>query len=447
MTDGVLPNPSTNLQVTAGTGMNVTIQAGFGIVRGCMKLEETDRTLSVQAAEDQDRIDTVVLRLDDNDNVRTCDFYVRKGTKATSPTRPQLERTSSIWELGLADLYISKNTTTIPTARITDTRMESARCGIISAIAEFDTTTIYEQIQADLASFKEEEQADFIEWFSYIRDQLSTDVAARLQAQIGALPLLNTTNKDDLVAAINEANQKASQRVTSYNDLTDKPNLMDDIEEWTSGKSYKVGNQVKRNNAVYSCKTANSNTAPPNATYWKVVNLGNFGGLRFGIDGDGNYGYYKADDSFVPFSNIKKFGYYTIGEGDTPNYAEALAKYKSNGVILSDCNGQNVNNNKWLTLCFPIKMDGKSSITIKHWKYIDVKGTFYGKFSDEPLKSLSEITTNPSFRRTLNLASSGSTSSYQSYTESFGSMTGIKWLNLAFVGSTSYDQIIIDKFQ
>ncbi len=29
-----------------------------------------------------------------------------------------------------------------------------------------------------------------------------------------------------------------------------------------------------------------------------------FGGLRFGVDGDGNYGYYKADDSFVPFKSI-----------------------------------------------------------------------------------------------------------------------------------------------
>ena len=29
-----------------------------------------------------------------------------------------------------------------------------------------------------------------------------------------------------------------------------------------------------------------------------------FGGLRFGIDGDGNYGYYGADGSLVPFSDV-----------------------------------------------------------------------------------------------------------------------------------------------
>ena len=29
----------------------------------------------------------------------------------------------------------------------------------------------------------------------------------------------------------------------------------------------------------------------------------NFGGLRFGIDGEGNYGYFKGDDTFVPFNS------------------------------------------------------------------------------------------------------------------------------------------------
>ena len=29
------------------------------------------------------------------------------------------------------------------------------------------------------------------------------------------------------------------------------------------------------------------------------------GGIKFGVNGDGNYGYYKADDSFVPFSNVR----------------------------------------------------------------------------------------------------------------------------------------------
>lgn len=209
MTNGVLPNPSNNLQVQTGTGMNVIINPGFAICNGCLKLEETQRTMAVQASNDTyDRIDTVVLRLNDNDSVRECDFYVLQGIPATSPVRPELTQTDSIWEIGLADLFISKNSTVISADKITDTRYETARCGIISAIAEFDTTTIYNQIQADLSEFKKEEQADILAWFEDIKGQLSGDVAVNLQNQIGALSLLDTNAKSDLVSAINEVNSK-----------------------------------------------------------------------------------------------------------------------------------------------------------------------------------------------------------------------------------------------
>lgn len=185
--DGVLPNPSTNLQVSAGTGMNVLVSPGFATVNGCMKLEESQRTLAVQAASAlYDRIDTVVVRLNDNDSERICDLYILEGTPASSPVRPALTRTESIWELGLADLFVAKNSTVVSNQRITDTRYETARCGVISSISEFDTTALYQQIQADLEAFQSEEQVEFQEWFDNIRNQLSEDAAGNLQNQIDA---------------------------------------------------------------------------------------------------------------------------------------------------------------------------------------------------------------------------------------------------------------------
>ena len=44
----------------------------------------------------------------------------------------------------------------------------------------------------------------------------------------------------------------------------------------------------------------------------------NLGGLRFGVDGDGNYGYYGADDSLIPFNSI----------GSLLQYNEILALYE-----------------------------------------------------------------------------------------------------------------------
>lgn len=211
LTDGILPNPSTNLQVEAGSGMNVVVNHGFAICAGGLKLEENQRTLAIQAADSNyDRIDTVVLRWNDNDSERICDLYIVEGIPAASPLRPELTRTESIWELGLADLFINKNSSAISNQRITDTRYESARCGIISAISEFDTTTLYQQVQADLAGFKASEQADFITWFNDIKGQLSEDAAGNLQKQIGTLESLKTEVKTNLVNALNWVVDKTS---------------------------------------------------------------------------------------------------------------------------------------------------------------------------------------------------------------------------------------------
>lgn len=211
LTDGILPNPSTNLQVEAGSGMNVVVNSGFAICAGGLKLEENQRTLAIQEADSNyDRIDTVVLRWNDNDSERICDLYIVKGIPAASPLRPELTRTESIWELGLADLFINKNSSAISNQRITDTRYETARCGIISAISEFDTTTLYQQVQADLAGFKASEQADFITWFNDIKGQLSEDAAGNLQKQIGTLESLKTEVKTNLVNALNWVVDKMS---------------------------------------------------------------------------------------------------------------------------------------------------------------------------------------------------------------------------------------------
>lgn len=215
MTDGVLPDASRiltdvtdgSLRVTPGEGMNVIVNKGFAICNGCLKLQETDRTLALQASTNQDRIDTVVLRLNDNDNVRTCDFYVINGLPSNSPIRPELTRNESVWEIGLADLFISANSTTISSTRITDTRLEEERCGVISAIAEFDTTGLYEQIQSDLAEFKTVEQQQFLEWFQTIIGILDEEVAGHLQLEIGTLSTLTTQDKTDLVSAVNEVNE------------------------------------------------------------------------------------------------------------------------------------------------------------------------------------------------------------------------------------------------
>lgn len=195
-TTGVMPNPSTNFQVNAGTdGMTVLVQPGFAVVDGGLCKEDEVRTLSVTAADAiYDRIDTVVLRWNENVDVRTADLYVLAGTPAETPVRPALQRGGSIYEIGLADVFITHGIATITADKITDTRYESERCGIVSSVSEWDTTTIYQQIQSELAKFKSVEEVAFTNWFESVKDLLDPEPAGqlalaiqRLRAQIGMM--------------------------------------------------------------------------------------------------------------------------------------------------------------------------------------------------------------------------------------------------------------------
>ena len=190
--DGIMPNPSTNMQVVATTGMTVAVQPGFAICNGCMKLNEDIEELTLDAGDNTlHRYDAIVLRLDDNDNVRTCELAIKKGTLASDPLPPELRRDDVIWEICLAIIYVPAHSSVISNGNIEDTRLDTERCGYISSISEFDTTTLYQQIQSDLADFRTNEQAQFLAWFKELKDELDENQAAHLQAEI--MDLRNTS--------------------------------------------------------------------------------------------------------------------------------------------------------------------------------------------------------------------------------------------------------------
>lgn len=171
--DGVLPNVASNMQVqyvgstrVAGTvegdteTYNVVVNAGFGIVAGCLKLQESFYGLTMSVADtSQPRVDTVVLRLDDNDTVRSCDFHIVQGIPAANPVAPTLTRNSSVWEIGLANLYKPPVVSTSNPVVVTDTRSDPTRCGFIYSLVGAATevvegrlrsnVTVYVSIQGD----------------------------------------------------------------------------------------------------------------------------------------------------------------------------------------------------------------------------------------------------------------------------------------------------------
>lgn len=154
--DGVFYKPTSALQVVADSGMQVKVNPGCCHIQGAIGIEDAQRTLVVQAAEALDRIDTVVARLDLSVAVRSIDLYVVKGTAGESPQAPELTRDSTIWELGLANIFVAKNTATISQQRITDTRLDTSRCGVVAqTIGDLDTEPYYTQLAAMIEDLRE----------------------------------------------------------------------------------------------------------------------------------------------------------------------------------------------------------------------------------------------------------------------------------------------------
>lgn len=110
----------TALQVSAGTGLAVDVEAGQAMVRGHYYISDATESLALATADaTNDRLDTVVLRLDPSAN--SIVLAVKTGTPAGSPNAPTLVQTDAgIFEQPLANVLVPA-TSGVPTT-ITDRR-------------------------------------------------------------------------------------------------------------------------------------------------------------------------------------------------------------------------------------------------------------------------------------------------------------------------------------
>lgn len=157
--DGVFYDPTTSFQVTAeGAGMALQVAPGKAQIQGAFAIETAVQSLSVTAADTtNNRIDTVVLRLDLSLDKRNIELAVLKGTPAAEPIAPTLTRNSTVWELGLANITVRKNVSALTQLDITDTRLDTQRCGVVAqTIGKLDTSAYFLQSQAALEQIQKE---------------------------------------------------------------------------------------------------------------------------------------------------------------------------------------------------------------------------------------------------------------------------------------------------
>lgn len=204
--NGVFYANANALKVAENGGMQAAVNAGAGWVAGAGYINDSTLTLTLANADGAlNRIDRVVLRCSYTE--RSIYVAVLQGAYSAQPVAPDLTRSADKYELALADVYVAAGATSITQANITDQRLNTSLCGIVTGLIEqADTTDIFNQFEqylsefkttyianieqwttdqeTDFTSWKDGEKTSFAEWVETIKDILDTSTAGHLQLEI-----------------------------------------------------------------------------------------------------------------------------------------------------------------------------------------------------------------------------------------------------------------------
>lgn len=177
---GVFPNPSTQLQVRAGTGMEIIVNEGQGWINGHKIVNTADLNLEVSAADVlMGRIDRVIFYTDSTE--RTMGIEILEGTPAVRPVAPALTRSDSRYEMCLATISVNKGITAITDSLITDTRADSSVCGWVAGLVQqVDTSSLfvqwnsaYTEMMETMRSWQQSQREIFDAWYYDLTQNLT----------------------------------------------------------------------------------------------------------------------------------------------------------------------------------------------------------------------------------------------------------------------------------
>ncbi|MBG9690400.1 hypothetical protein ABD91_05760 [Lysinibacillus sphaericus] len=159
--------------------------------------------------------------MDKRNNAPFIRLFVKEGVPATNPVSPVLQRDQYVHELSLAQIRLTKNTSSLEPLKLVDERMKEDLCGIVYSLISVPTSVFQQQwdywfnlkkqtLEDDLVAWQvqqknefdawqAEQEQEFLTWFESIKDILSGDVAANLAARIASLEQTVNPHIADLV--------------------------------------------------------------------------------------------------------------------------------------------------------------------------------------------------------------------------------------------------------
>ena len=167
--NGVFVSPTNQLKVIPGTGLSVIITEGWGFINGAWYHNDSNLEVPlVTNGTSNNRVDSIRLRYSESS---------RSISSAVFTGDTNLVRGETIYDLELAEVIVTPGSVTISASNITDTRTNENLCGFVKGLVEVIST---EDLFSQFESL-------FNDWFSTVKDQVTGDLAIRLQAEFEEL--------------------------------------------------------------------------------------------------------------------------------------------------------------------------------------------------------------------------------------------------------------------
>lgn len=214
--NGVFVSPTNQLQVVPGSGRTVIVSTGWAFINGGWYHNDSELLVEIPSNNSStSRIDSIRIRYSASE---------RKISTVVITGQTGVVRGDTIYDLEIAQIITTPGFTTVTSVNISDMRPDENVCGFVKGLVEVvSTKDLFNQFQAI-----------FENWFNTVKNQVTGDLAIKLQLEFEEL------NKN-----VEEYKRTTNATVEAYKQSTDK--AVDDAEKLVTDfvdKDYVIDKQV-----------------------------------------------------------------------------------------------------------------------------------------------------------------------------------------------------------
>lgn len=179
---GVYESVGNAFIVQPSSGLTLSIGSGRAIVGDKWVKNDADITITLNNPHvTLNRYTAIVLRKSATN--RNVTLQMIDGTPATTPTKPDITRDASTYDICLAYVYVSAGATAITASNIEDTRTNTNLCGFVTGlITQVNTTELFNQYKAaadenleEMEDWEATQKASFQAWLADLTQELNVD--------------------------------------------------------------------------------------------------------------------------------------------------------------------------------------------------------------------------------------------------------------------------------